>query len=147
MEPAFSPGQRITVDLDAYDEAQPEIGDAVVFHPPKVAGWGTECGIRPRPKEPCRVPTPKLSSQLFLKRVVALPGDRLSFRTGRPVVNGSMVLTNVIQPCHGGACYMPRTITILPDHYFVEGDYSGASADSRFWGPVPSRAILGKVIG
>lgn len=41
---------------------------------------------------------------------------------------------------------MKRAITILPNHYFVMGDNSGASSDSRFWGPVPARAIIGKVI-
>jgi signal peptidase I len=146
MEPAYSAGEVVTVDLDAYDSATPAIGDAVVFHPPR--GVETEsCGVPIQPKKPCRVPTPKLSSQLFLKRIVATPGDRLSIRQGRPVVNGSLTLANVIQPCrHYGACNMKRTITIPPDHYFVMGDNSGASSDSRFWGPVPARAIIGKVI-
>ena len=47
MEPAFSPGQRITADLDAYDEATPEIGDADVFRPPRGAiGFIGECAKR-----------------------------------------------------------------------------------------------------
>jgi signal peptidase I len=96
---------------------------------------------------PCRLPTPKLSSQVFLKRIVATPGDRLSIRQGRPVLYGSMTLVDVIQPCrHFAACNMRREITIPPDHYFVIGDNSGASSDSRFWGPVPARAIIGKVL-
>lgn len=146
MEPAYSAGEVVTVDLDAYDSATPAIGDAVVFHPPR--GVETErCGVPIQPKKPCRVPTPKLSSQVFLKRIVATPGDRLSIRQGRPVVNGSLALADVIQPCrHYGGCNMKRTITIPPDHYFVMGDNSGASSDSRFWGPVPARAIIGKVI-
>lgn len=146
MEPAFSVGQKVTVDTEAYLEAQPQIGDAVVFHPPKGAAHGSECGRRHRRGEPCPLPTPKLSSQLFLKRVVALPGDRLSVRGGRPFVNGSQVLGDVIQACHYGACNLRRAITIPADHYFVMGDNSAASDDSRFWGPIPSRAILGKVL-
>jgi len=71
----------------------------------------------------------------------------LSIRQGRPVVNGSLALADVIQPCrHYGGCNMERTITIPTDLYFVMGDNSGASSDSRFWGPVPARAIIGKVI-
>jgi signal peptidase I len=103
---------------------------------------------RPVPaQEACRVPTSKLSSQVFLKRIVATSGDRLSIRQGRPVVNGSMILADVIQPCRRfGSCNMKRTITIPPDHYFVMGDNSGASSDSRVWGPVPARVIIGKVI-
>jgi signal peptidase I len=146
MEPAFSAGEIVTVDLDAYDSATPAIGDAVVFHPPRGAE-ADRCGVPSQPKKPCRVPTPKLSSQVFLKRIVATLGDRLSVRKGRPVVNGSIALADVIQACrHSSACNMKRVITILPGHYFVMGDYSGASSDSRFWGPVPARAIIGKVI-
>jgi signal peptidase I len=145
MAPAFSAGDRVVVDLDAYDAASPAIGDAIVFHPPKGAVRG-RCGARQRRGEPCRAPTPRLSSQLFLKRVVATPGDRLSIRDGRPVVNGSVVLADLVQRCRYDVCDMRRAITIPADHYFVLGDNSAESADSRFWGPVPSRAILGKVI-
>lgn len=146
MEPAYSVGDVVTVDLDAYDSATPAIGDAVVFHPPLGAVIG-ECGVPLQPKQPCRVPTPKLSPQLFLKRVVAGPGDRLSIRQGRPVVNGSIVLADLIQACrHFAPCNMKRTITIPANDYFVMGDNSGESSDSRFWGPVPARAIIGKVI-
>jgi signal peptidase I len=71
----------------------------------------------------------------------------LSVRQGRPAVNGSVVLAELIQSCrHFVACNMNRTITIPPDHYFVMGDNSGASSDSRFWGPVPARGIIGKVV-
>ena len=48
-------------------------------------------------------------------------------------------------PCgNGGACNLPKPITIPPDHYFMMGDNRGASDDSRFWGPVPRDWIIGK---
>jgi len=81
-----------------------------------------------------------------LKRIVATPGDRLSIRKGQPVLNGSVVLADPIQVCRHSGCNMKRTIAILPGHYFVMGDNSRASSDSRFWGPVPARAIIGKVV-
>jgi len=40
---------------------------------------------------------------------------------------------------------MPKPITIPSGHYFVMGDNSGASSDSRWWGPVPRAGILGRV--
>ncbi len=145
MEPAYSAGEQVVVDLDAYAAAEPEIGDPVVFHPPHGADVD-RCGVPVRPKRACPVPTPALSSQAFLKRVVATPGDRLSIRTGRPVVNGRMMLVGVVQPCRGiSGCNLERTITVPPGHYFVMGDNSAESFDSRYWGPVPTRAIIGKV--
>jgi signal peptidase I len=45
----------------------------------------------------------------------------------------------------GGECTFMRAITIPPDHWFMLGDNRGASDDSRFWGPVPTRAIIGRV--
>ena len=49
-------------------------------------------------------------------------------------------------PCGnaGGACNLPDTIVIPPDHWFMMGDNRGASDDSRFWGPVPRKWIIGK---
>src|SRR5262249_21582337 len=144
MEPAYSPGDRIVVDLDAYDAALPELGDAVVLHPPRSIDRNEECGVlRPR-RSPCPVPSPGLSRALILKRVVALPGSLFSVRQGLPIVNGAPVLTDLIQRCRYIACNLTRTITIGPDLYFMMGDNSGASDDSRYWGPVPSRAIVGR---
>lgn len=78
--------------------------------------------------------------------MVATPGDELAFEGGQPIVNGEEALGNVIQPCSGaGACDLPVPIVIPPDHYFMLGANSGASDDSRFWGPVPLKAIFGRV--
>lgn len=146
MEPNFSVEEKVEVDLDAYAEGAPEIGDAIVFHPPMGADRGSECGVRKPPRQACPEPVPRLSDQLFLKRVVALPGDELTIDDGRPVVNGKLLLADTIQRCGGvSVCSMPQPITIPPGHYFVLGDNSGASDDSRFWGPVPLEAIEGRV--
>jgi signal peptidase I len=61
------------------------------------------------------------------------------------VVNGKIAQEDFINPCTpGGACNLPKTISIPPDHYFMMGDNRGSSDDSRFWGPVPRDWIIGK---
>jgi signal peptidase I len=147
MFPTFAPGDSITVNLNAYKNAAPSLGDVVVFHPPKGADNGVQCGLRPQTGEPCSKPTPTASSQIFLKRIVAGPGDTLSIRSGHPVVNGNVVSEEAYAaPCGSAeACNMPRTITIPPGDYFVLGDNRGASDDSRFWGPVPQEQFIGRV--
>jgi signal peptidase I len=146
MEPTLDIGQRVLVNRLIYHFSDPSIGDIVVFHPPAGADSGTECGVNPGPGEPCPKPTAAESSQNFIKRIVALPGDTLSIREGHPVVNGVEKKDEpYIRPCGpSSACNMPKTITIPPDEYFMMGDNRGASDDSRFWGPVPRSWIIGK---
>jgi signal peptidase I len=147
MEPTLDVGQRVLVNRFLYNFTDPSIGDIVVFHPPAGADSGTaECGIHPRNHEPCPKPTAAESSQNFIKRIVAGPGDTLSVRDGHPVVNGVEKKNEpYTMPCGSAdACNMPITITIPPDHYFMMGDNRGASDDSRFWGPVPREWIIGE---
>ncbi len=153
MEPTLDVGQRVLVNRFLYHFTDPSIGDIVVFHPPEGAnggGAGGECGD-PRTGAggssgaACDEPTPQEASVNFIKRIVAGPGDTLSVQNGHPVVNGKIAQEDFIRPCTpGGACNLPKQITIPPDHYFMMGDNRGSSDDSRFWGPVPRDWIIGK---
>ncbi len=146
MEPTLDIGQRVLVNRFIYHLNDPSKGDIVVFHPPVGADNGTECGVQPKPGEPCPRPTKAESDQNFIKRIVAGPGDTLAVRNGHPVVNGVEKTDEpYINPCGtAAACDMPRPITIPPDYYFMMGDNRGASDDSRFWGPVPRDWIIGE---
>jgi len=146
MEPTLDVGQRVLVNRFLYHFKDPEIGDIVVFHPPAGADGSPRCGVQPKAGEPCSQPTEARSDQNFIKRIVAGPGDTLAVKEGHPVVNGVEQKDEpFINPCGGGgACDMPRTITIPADHYFMMGDNRGASDDSRFWGPVPRDWIIGE---
>jgi len=152
MEPTLDVGQRVLVNRFLYHFTDPSIGDIVVFHPPVGADNGTECGVKVRGLEPtdvgmaCPKPTAGESSQNFIKRIVAGPGDTLSVKDGHPVVNGEWKREESFTlPCgNAGACNLPKTITIPADHYFMMGDNRGASDDSRFWGPVPRDWLIGK---
>lgn len=151
MEPTLDVGQRVLVNRFLYNFTDPSIGDIVVFHPPAGAD-STECGIKidgRQPREvgmPCPKPTAAQSSQNFIKRIVAGPGDTFSVKDGHPVVNGVEKTDEpYIIPCGGNeACNLPKTIKIPADHYFMMGDNRGASDDSRFWGPVPRDWIIGE---
>jgi len=145
MEPTLDVGQRVLVNRFIYDFKDPKIGDIVVFHPPAGAEQppGQQCGVEQGPEESCRAPTSEESSETFIKRIVALPGDTLSIKEGHPVVNGVEKTDEpYINPCPG--CNMPERITIPPGHYFMMGDNRGASDDSRYWGPVPEDWIIGE---
>jgi signal peptidase I len=146
MEPTLDVGQRVLVNRFLYHLTDPSIGDIVVFHPPAGADNGTECGVPHGSKEACPRPTPEESSQNFIKRIVAGPGDTLAVRNGHPVVNGVEKTDEpYIRPCGAATvCNLPKAITIPPDYYFMMGDNRGESDDSRFWGPVPRGWIIGK---
>jgi signal peptidase I len=150
MEPTLDINQRVLVNRFIYHFTDPKIGDIVVFHPPEGAeenGSG-RCGDLNTGVDkgsPCDTPVPQEASTNFIKRIVAGPGDTLSVQSGHPVVNGKIAQEDFIRPCTpGGACNLPKPITIPPDHYFMMGDNRGESADSRFWGPVPRDWIIGK---
>jgi len=146
MEPTLVVGQRVLVNRFIYNFTDPAIGDIVVFHPPAGADSGSECGVSHPEDQPCPMPTKAESSQNFIKRIVAGPGDKVSIREGHPVVNGvekkSEPYTN---PCgSAAACNLPKPITVPPGYYFMMGDNRGASDDSRFWGPIPRAWIIGE---
>lgn len=145
MEPTLDVGQRVLVSRFLYRFTDPEIGDIVVFHPPRGAESGNQCGAPRQAGEACAEPTPEEAKVNFIKRVVAGPGDRLRIEDGHPVVNGVKAQEDFITPCKpGGECNLPQEITIPPDHYFMMGDNRGESDDSRFWGPVPKDWIIGE---
>jgi signal peptidase I len=143
MEPTLDVGQRVLVNRVGGRFGEPEIGEVVVFHPPK-GSENNECGAEPSEGQACSRPTRDKSDVNFIKRVVAGPGDRIAIRNGRVILNGKPQKERYVRPCQGGeACDFPKPITIPPDHYFMMGDNRGSSDDSRFWGPVPKDWVIG----
>lgn len=152
MRPTLAIGQRVLVNRIGERFGTPTIGDIVVFHPPAGANGASRCGD-PREgrgsERPCGRPTAEVSSKTpFIKRVVAGPGDRIAIRDGHVVLNGKLQREPFVKiPCTAGGaetCTFPRAITVPPGEWFMMGDNRGDSEDSRFWGPVPSRWIIGE---
>jgi signal peptidase I len=149
MFPTLHVNQRVLVNRVGSDFSSPHIGDIVVFHPPasetcanpnqgqNQAGqqWPSACDTVARTQ----------STQTFIKRVVGLPGDRLSISRGDVIRNGVREKAPYVIPCgNGGGCNFPATIRVPRGDYYMMGDNRPDSLDSRFWGPVPSAWIIGK---
>ena len=146
MVPTLRAGDTILVDRNAYRHAKPRIGDIVVFHPPAGALRQRQCGKRPPAGQACSKATPRNSGTTFVKRVVAHPGNRVSIRRGRVIRNGKRASEDFVTPCgQGGGCDFPRRFTVAAGRYYLLGDNRGESDDSRYWGPVSARSIVGRV--
>jgi signal peptidase I len=144
MEPTLDVNQRVLVNRVNYHFESPDRGDIVVFHPPQGAE-GNVCGVAHPGEEACPRPTEKRSNLNFIKRVVAVPGDTIAIRDGHAIVNGKPQDESFTAPCPSGSdCSFPKPIRVPPDHFFMMGDNRGASDDSRFWGPIPKKWIIGQ---
>ena len=147
MLPTLHIGQRILANRLIN---HPSVGDIVVFHPPHGADVGN--GVCGNPQQgaaegggqACDEPTPTESSQTFIKRVVAGPGDTVQIINGDVIRNGVREKAPYAAPCGPSpTCNFQKAIKIPPGDYFMMGDNRGESDDSRFWGPVPDKWVIG----
>ena len=148
MEPTLDIGQRVLVNRLGNLFSNPHVGEIVVFHPPEGAVSpvnGQACGVAISPGQLCPLPTTQEASGTnFIKRVVAGPGDTISVQDGHVVRNGKLQKESFTRPCAGGdGCTFPTAIKIPAGYWFMMGDNRGQSDDSRFWGPVPKKWIIG----
>lgn len=116
MEPTLSVGDHILVT--PYHGGSPARGDVVVFR------------------------SPANRDELFVKRVVAGPGDLIESRAGRLFVGGHAVAEPYLFfPATTGAI---ASQIVPPGFYFVLGDNRANSFDSRQWGYLSQRALVGR---
>jgi signal peptidase I len=137
MANTLVPGQRVLVDRMVYRYRAVHRGDIIVFR-------------RPEPPH-----------DVLIKRVVGLPGDLLAVRNGHLYINGvqqheSFVdkvdgITEPTDPADPYASAQPdapwsltQPFRVPAGQYFVMGDNRTDSSDSRYWGTVPRRAIIGR---
>lgn len=122
---------------------EPQRGDVMVFFPPH------------------------MNDTYFIKRVIGLPGDRVEYRGKQLFVNGELVTREIAErppgtPARysvanehlGASEHLMQVdalapvrdflIVVQPGHYFMMGDNRDNSSDSRVWGQVPERDIVGK---
>ncbi|HHH36093.1 MAG TPA: signal peptidase I [Gammaproteobacteria bacterium] len=153
MEPTLFPGDVVWIDKTAFGPSIPIINK-------KLLSWG-------HPERGDIITfVPPHTDQLYVKRVIGLPGDSIRIDGMDVYVNGSRLLQ---QPTSAGDDYLlgtenidgrnhgiqltrglpvpwiGRTIQVPEGKYFVMGDHRNNSADSRFWGFVDEDKIMGRV--
>ena len=147
MEPTLDVGQRVLVNRIGNRFSTPDVGEVVVFHPPKGSDTDTCGASKRRQAQACDRPTSQRSNVNFIKRVVAGPGDTIYIKGGHVYRNGKRekdgYISNTCEGQDGRGCNFTTPITIPPNHWFMMGDNRGESDDSRFWGPVPRKWIIG----
>lgn len=124
MVPTLLPDDSVLVNRFIYHVRSPRRGDIVVFHFPQADGRD------------------------FIKRVIGLPGDVVEEQDGRFRVNGLPIQDPWVRPpCAGlGAVPSMPARRVPDDQVFVLGDNREASLDSRYWGTVDARHIIGKAV-
>jgi len=87
-------------------------------------------------------------SRDFIKRLIGLGGETIEIKEGDIYVNDIIVedpfLKDVYYYNRGDYGREGQKITIPENHYYVLGDNSGSSSDSRFWGFVPEENVIGR---
>ncbi len=119
MQPTLYAGNYVLVNKLAYQWGEPHRGDVIVFK---------------FPPDPEQVP--------YIKRVIGLPGDRIHIADGKVMINGQVLDEPYLQvpTMQGGDWVVPE------DSLFVMGDNRNNSSDSRSWGMVPMKNVIGKAV-
>lgn len=142
----FNYGLRLPVTrTKIWNVSSPERGDVMVFYPPHA------------------------NKTYYIKRVIGVPGDRIQYRNKQLTVNGKPVPREWLAEIPGSrrlqiGIERPRedkshliqvdlsrpvrdfSVVVRPGHYFMMGDNRDNSSDSRVWGQVPERDIVGQAV-
>jgi signal peptidase I len=122
---------RILANRLIYHFRSPQRGEIIVFNVPETVKK-SGCGA---------------GGEAFVKRLIGLPGDRLHEDGAAFIwINGRKLNEPYIQSARRAQdrSNRNRTWVVPPHNYFMIGDNRGQSCDSRVWGPVPRRNLIGK---
>lgn len=90
---------------------------------------------------------PRNTDQVFIKRVIGLPGERISLLNGAVLINGQPITETYLPrgtKTPGESFLSDGEEVVIPEgQFFVIGDNRTGSSDSREWGPVSAKLIIG----
>ena len=125
MYPTIQKGDRVFADKSIYKKSQPHRGDLIVFIYPA---------------------DPKKD---FLKRLIAFGGEKVEIKDGHIYINDKQVtdpkINNIYYYNRGQYGEEGAPVTVPQGYYYVLGDNSASSYDSRYWGFLPEKNLLGKI--
>ncbi len=119
MEPNFFDHEYLVIDEISYRFKEPQRGEIVVFRYPK----------DPR--------------QYFIKRIIGLPNETLEIKDNSIFINGIRIEESKYLPSEA-TTFGNSYVKLGPDQYFLMGDNRNFSLDSRSFGPVHSRFLVGR---
>jgi signal peptidase I len=120
MAPTLADQDRLIVNKLSYRLGEPRVGDIVMLY---------------YPVDP---------NKSFVKRVIAEEGDQIRIVNGRVYRNEVLITDDYVPPAFRS--HEDLGPMDVPDgYYFVMGDHRNNSSDSRHWGMVPKKYIIGKV--
>ncbi len=117
MEPTLHDRERLIANKISYRFESPERNEIIIFKPP--------IGIK----------------RNYIKRIIGIPGDKIEIVNGKIYVNDQALEEPYVK--HRSYENMPPTI-VPDDSFFVLGDNRPNSSDSRYWGFVPRKNVVGK---
>jgi len=120
MEPNFENGNYLIIDELSFRFRDPQREEVVVFR------------------------YPRNPSQRFIKRIIGLPGEKIEIKAGSIMVNDQILDESEYLP-FGLQTPGNIQISLNENEYFVLGDNRISSFDSRQWGPLPRKNIIGRV--
>lgn len=147
MAPTFNPGDQIAVEKISTLVRTPEVNEVILFRPPEAA---VNMMVRNDEERAVRRGTPKTETgpkrkpEVFVKRVIAVPGDVVEIRDRAVYVNGEQLDEDFVNPNAPKYEYGPETVP--EGTLFVLGDNRNRSFDSHSWGFLPTSNVVGHVI-